>query len=380
MRIAMIGIRGIPARMGGAEHVVEELAREMSARGHDVIVYARPCYLAGDNGHAPPGLVWECASLGSGRTILTAGLEGKHLEAITHASTAMWDVLHRSVDVVHVHSPGPALLSWVPALCGKALVFTVHAPDWRRDKWSRAAKAVLRAGLACGMRLADVVTAVSASLAEGLAREFGREVIHVPNAVRPAQPRPIQAISRWGLATDGYVLHVGRIVPEKRLDLLLRAWPGADAHRPLVVAGDYESSRYGRACRSSAGANVLFLGPRYGQVLAELYTHAALVVQPSVLEGMSLVVLEAAAYGRCILAADIPANREVLGEAAMYFTPDHVTELRQQICRSLANGGLRKRLGTEARSIVEARFSWPATADRMERIYRQARQQKGSGR
>lgn len=124
MRIAMVGVRGIPASVGGAEHVVEELTRELVARGHEVIVYSRRHYV----GNSPPPPF--------GRRIITAGLPGKHTETFTHTATALVDVLGRRVDLVHLHSPGPASLIWLPKLAGIPTVLTIHAPDWERDKWS----------------------------------------------------------------------------------------------------------------------------------------------------------------------------------------------------------------------------------------------------
>lgn len=357
MRIAMVGCRGIPARCGGAERVVDELTRELSARGHEVLVYARGYYVAGLD---PPA---------AGKRIITAGLAGKHLDTITHTATAMLDLSRRGADVVHIHSPGPALWSWVPALRGMPVVLTVHAPDWRRDKWSLPAKAIIRFGLACGMKLADAVTAVSAELARELSQRFSRDVAFVPNAVRPARLQRPDAIRRWSLPGGGYGLYVGRIVEEKRLDLLLRAWGKVGGTATLVVAGDAAGGAYGRRCRRIAPRNVLFVGPQHGKVLEELYSNATIVILPSALEGMSLVLLEAAAHGRCILASDIPANRQVMGEAALYHRRNSVSELADQIRRYFYNEELREAHGKKARRLVTSRYKWSNVADQMERIY-----------
>ena len=364
MRIAMIGSRGIPAREGGVERVVEQLTCELAARGHEVLVYCRRHY----TGSAP--------APAAGRAILTVGLGGKHLDTFTHTATAMLDVLRRRVDVVHIHSPGPALWSWIPAAAGLGIVFTVHAPDWRRAKWSLPAKGLIRAGLACGMRLADAVTTVSAPLAAELGRSYGREIITIANATRPARPQPPQTVSRWSLEPDGYCLYVGRIVPEKRLDLLLRAWSGAGG-RTLVVVGDADESRYARACKKLAGPDVMFVGRQHGRVLSGLYSHAAMVIQPSVLEGMSLVLLEAAAHGRCILAADIPENRGIMGEAVLYFPSDNVDELRGQIQRWLSKDtSCRSEMGMKAKAVVCESFTWSEAASVLEGVYLRVAQKR----
>jgi len=357
MRIAMVGSRGIPAREGGVEHVVAELARELVGRGHEVLVYGRRAYVCG------------LPEPQAGTSILTGGVGGKHLETITHTATAMLDALRREVDVVHVHSPGPALLSWLGRLGGVGVVLTVHAPDWRRQKWSSPARLALGCGLRVGMRAADAVTSVSAPLAEELSTRFGREVHYVPNAARPAGDVAVDRIARWQLEPDRYGLYVGRIVPEKRLDLLISVWADVPSAWPLVVVGNWRSSRYGRACRAAAGANVRFVDSQHGPALAALYAGAAMVVQPSALEGMSLVLLEAASHGRCILAAEIPANRHAMADAIAYFRPDDRSNLVELVCRYLDRTGLRERLGRRARDRVEACYSWAGAAERMEQIY-----------
>lgn len=362
MRIAMVGVRGIPARMGGAERVVEELSRELAARGHEVIVYCRRYYVAGSQ--AP-----EFA-----RTIVTPHLGGKYLETITHTAASMVDLLRRNVDLVHIHSPGPGMMSWLAGLAGLPTVLTIHAPDWRRDKWPAPAKGALRLGLWCGMHLANEVTAVGRALAEELSARFGREVHHVPNGVRPAELRPPSAIARWGLADGRYVLTVGRVVPEKRLDLLLAAWgeAGGKGGTRLVVVGDLDSSSYGRGCRAAAAGDVLLLPPQYGAVLEELYSNALFVVQPSSLEGMSMVLLEAAAHRRCILATDIEANLDMMGDCILYFHSEDKTDLNRQLSLLLNSEEMRNQLAQRAASKVLSEYTWPAAADRMEQVYRRA--------
>ncbi|MDP6545743.1 MAG: glycosyltransferase family 4 protein [Phycisphaerae bacterium] len=366
MRIAMVGLRGLPARGGGAERVVECLADELALRGHEIIVYGRRDYLR----DAPP---WQ-----GGRVVLTPGVGGKNLETFTHTATAVWDLMRRDVDVVHVHSPGPALWSWAAALRARAVVFTVHAADWRRDKWSLPAKMMLNLGLGIGMRVAREVTAVSQPLATELSERFGRDVTFIPNSVRAAEPVPpgeVLGDPRWSLSPDRYALFVGRIEPEKRLDVLLKAWEKVSADLEgyqLAVVGDFMSTSYGRECRKNAPDRTVFLGLQHAGRLAELYSNAAIVVQPSVLEGMSLVLLEAASYGRCILATEIQENVAVLGDCGIYFKGDDVDELSALICRYLRSERERSFVGGRARSAVAQKLSWTEIAIAMERMYHRA--------
>ena len=360
MRIAMIGCRGLPAGTGGVERVVEAVSDELTARGHEVLVYSRRHYVGDLPG--PPQI----------QRIITPGLAGKHLDTFTHTATATCDVLRRGVDLVHIHSPGPALWSWLPALARLPIVLTVHAPDWRRAKWSTGAKLMLRVGLALGMRTAAAVTAVSRPLAEELSRRYGRRVEYIPNAPSALSSSGGESVEAMGLTPGRYGLYVGRIVPEKRLDVLLRAWREAGADVPLVVVGHVGEDPYGRRCRELGFECVRFVGEQLGPALAALYANAAMVVQPSVLEGMSLVLLEAAAAGRCILAARTPEAVDTLEDNAEYFESDNIGELSSLIRRCLEEEALRSQKGRQARRYVEAHYSWPSAVDRLEAVYRQA--------
>jgi len=359
MRIAMIGSRGIPAGVGGVERVVEDITRGLVMRGHEVLVYGRQHYLTG------------CDEPQFGRSIVTGGFEGKHLDTITHTLTAMLDVLRRGVDVVHIHSPGPAIWSWIPALAYRKVVFTVHAPDWERDKWSLAGRTVIRGGLSVGMRCASAVTAVSHSITDDLAKRFGREVVCVPNSVGQRKHLAANYIRRWGLRENGFALHVGRIVPEKRLDLLLKAWRESHLDIPLVIAGDASGDGYPRMCRDCAlGSKVVFVGPQTGEILEELYSNTAMVIQPSVLEGASLVLLESAAYGKCVICTDMPANREILGDTGIYFPKDKITDLASQLCRCYNTKDICMDTGLRARNRVASEFDPEAVVGGYEQIGR----------
>ncbi|MCE5327571.1 MAG: glycosyltransferase family 4 protein [Planctomycetaceae bacterium] len=362
MRIAMIGSRGVPAREGGVERVVEALTTELTAAGHEVLVYSRRRYVGPEPYRGP------------GQRIITCGLPGKHLDTLTHTATAFMDVLRRRVDVIHLHSPGPALWSPIAAAARIPMVLTVHAPDWRRDKWSLPAKVAVRGGLWLGMRTAKAVTCVSQPLANELSQTFGREVLYVPNAPPPAPAGPAgtDLIDSLHLPQGGYGLYVGRVVPEKRLDLLIGAWKEAAGQWPLAVAGEVGDDAFGRRCRELAGPGVKFLGPRYGGELAQLYENAGFVVHPSALEGMSLVLLEAAAHGKCILAAETAENSCFFGDSILYSKVDDFADLSHQIGRCISGAGMRQSRGLSAQRFAREGTSWAAVARRMESLYDKA--------
>lgn len=213
---------------------------------------------------------------------------------------------------------------------------------------------------------------VSRQLQRHYAAEFGRHTSYIPNGVDPPVTRGAAEITRrWGLTAKNYVLFVGRLVPEKAPDLLIRAYRGVPGDRPLVIAGDssFTDSYVSRLRAEAAGdSRVRFCGYVFGNVLAELYSNAAVFVQPSLLEGMPLTLLEAASYGVPVVASDIPPHSEVLGGASPGLVPagdQHA--LTRRITDFLVAPGLAA--AQDVGEHVLATFRWDLAAAELERIY-----------
>lgn len=305
----MIGQRGLPASFGGVERHVEELGSRLVAAGHEVIVFNRKNYVQ--------RAVGEHRGM---RTVPIPTVSTKHLDAIVHSLLSTIVAMLGSVDIVHYHALGPGLPSFLPRLIGSTkVVQTIHGLDSRRGKWGSFSRSVLRGAEWLSGRVPDATIVVSRDLAAYYRTQYGREAVYIPNGVdaRP-QRLPREIATKWGLKPAKYLLFVGRLVPEKAPDLLIRAFRRIpDDVRLVVVGGSSFSDGYVRRLRDLAAPDrrVLFTGYVYGPTLDELYTNAAAFVLPSLLEGLPLTLLEAAACGVPIVASDIPPHTEVLGVA-----------------------------------------------------------------
>ena len=113
---------------------------------------------------------------------------------------------------------------------------------------------------------------------------------------------------------------------------------------PLVVVGDSSfSDRYTTQTREMAALDprVVLTGFAHGDLLSELYQHAALFVQPSLVEGLPLTLLEAASHGTPVLASDIAPHVQVLGESGgpgrRLFAADDAVSLTTALVGALAD-------------------------------------------
>ena len=133
MRIAMIGIKAIPARFGGFETAVDEISRGLVKSGHQVVVYNR----SGMSVH--PEALYEGVEL-----VTLPTLKSKNLSTIFHALLSTMHLMFRRADVVHYFTTGATLFAPLPRLLGKKVVCSVDGTDWQRAKWGRFARWYLR--------------------------------------------------------------------------------------------------------------------------------------------------------------------------------------------------------------------------------------------
>jgi glycosyltransferase involved in cell wall biosynthesis len=302
LRIAMVGLRGIPATYGGVERAVEELSATLAGNGHEVTVFARRSYCdAPTTRHR--GV--EVVHLGQINT--------KHLEAISHTAWAVAAALRsRRFDVVHFHATGPSLLSFVPRLIGVPTVATVQGLDWRREKWGPIARLVLRMAARASAVFPSQTIVVSRELERHFQECFDTDPVYIPNGVeRPTT----DTIPIDGLEADRFVLFLGRLVPEKHVHTLIESYRHVETDLPLVIAGpsshspDYVERLERLAARDP---RVQLVGPRYGGEKAWLMSNALAFVQPSSIEGLPIALLEALEAGRFPIVSDIPENLEAV--------------------------------------------------------------------
>jgi glycosyltransferase involved in cell wall biosynthesis/peptidoglycan/xylan/chitin deacetylase (PgdA/CDA1 family) len=358
LRIAFIGGRGIGSAYSGIERYYEELGSRLAARGHQVVAYCRPHF-------APEASVYRGLEV---RRLPT--VRAKHLETIVHSLLSTFDVCFRRVDLVQFHALGSSPLSWIPRLAGKRTVVSVRGLDWQRGKWGRVARAYLRFCEWTSVYCPNATAVVSRTLQRHFEARFGRPVRYIPNGVAPTEPLPPVGVPRWGLEARGYFLYAGRLSPEKGLDILIEAHRGMHGPRLVLAGGSSYSEAYMERLRATAGEETVFTGFLTGRDLVEIYSNALAFVLPSKMEGLSVALLEALAYGLPVVASDIPENRELVDECGGFlFRLDDVEDLRRVLRSIAASPQEAHRVGESARRQVQALFDWERIAGVTEEFY-----------
>lgn len=366
-RVAVLGLRGVPATWGGVERQCEELYARLAAAGFAVTIYCRTAYVREPREHYR-GL----------RLVRLPTLPGKHLEAFVHTFLCCLHVACHPQDIIHIYSQGPALFApLLRLLCpGRRLFFTCGGLDWQRGKWSGAAARIIRLGQWCSARFTDVRIMVSRTLVDYYRTTYGVDSLYIPNGVTPQPGAPLDGLAReFGLTPRGYALFVGRLVPEKRIQDLVAAI-GSVAGLRLVIAGGLAGCEdYVATLRRQAPdrERVVWAGYRFGRDLDALFANARIYVTASELEGLPLSLLEAMASGLPCLASDIAPHREVLGDTGAFVPVGDVAGLARELAAAAAAPlpELAAR-GRACRDRALREFSWDTAAERLGQAYRQA--------
>lgn len=313
-KIVVTGTRGIPGIMGGVETHCEELYPRLAALGWDVTVICRSSYIK-EKTPFYKGVKLYFLEIG----------KSKYMEAFLHTFLAIFIARFRlKADVLHIHAIGPALMTPLARLLGLKVVFTHHGPDYDRLKWGLFARCVLRLGEFAGVVFANEVIVISEVIRESVCRRFGRKDVHlIYNGVPgPERVENTAYLDTLGLEKDRYLFSMGRFVPEKRFEMLIRAFrPLREQGYRLVIAGDnYRQDAYTTFLKDLASAEgVIMPGFLKGAPLHCLLTHAHSFALPSAHEGLPIALLEAMTYGLNVVVSDIPAHQAIGLPEDFYF-------------------------------------------------------------
>lgn len=361
MKIAMIGHKVIPSQRGGIENVLTSLCPLLAELGAEITVYNRSSDKIEDNYlHEVRNGFYKGVRLKTAPTIKLRGIS-----AMIASYTAALRASFSNADIVHFHAEGPCAALWIPKLFGKKCVATVHGLDWQREKWKRGpASKYIKTGEKVMAKYADKIIVLSESARTYFKDTYKRDTVLIPNGIdRPKHTAADKITKLFGLKKDEYICVVSRLTPEKGIHYLIDAQNSVKPDKKLVIAGDTGDSdsadSYTALLRKKAkdNPNIIFTGFISGDVLREIYSNTYAVCLPSDIEGMSLSLLEALAYGNALLCSDIPENTFVAKNHALYFKKSDTNDLAKKLKLLCSDSDFAKKLKKGADDFILSKYS-----------------------
>ncbi len=363
---------------GGVQDHIQRLANELRGRGHTVRILTPATGLRGRQ------VEYGVYKVGWAAPVHVNGSIARVAFA-PHISGRLRGILEREqFDIIHLHEPLASPLSLyvlhVGPSTGATLIGTFHA--WARHsiasapEWAYASAAPF---LGRYYRRLNGRIAVSSAAQEFVSRFFPGDYRIIPNGVdtsifRPDTP-PLPEFD------DGMlnVLYLGRIERRKGLKFLLRAIPTIREHFPntrFLIGGEGPlRAGFERLVAQAGWRDVVFLGRVPAEQVPALYTSAHVFCAPNTGgESQGIVLLEALASGRAVVASDIPGFRSVIEQQrdGLLTPPKRSEELAWAICHLLGDEAERARLGVAGRQRADA-FSWERVATQVLSYYEERR-------
>lgn len=359
LRVALLGSRGIPARYGGYETLMEELAARLAERGAQVTVYCR-------SHSTPRGLI----SYRGARLVTLPTVRHKYLDTPVHTLLAAWHAARQRFDVALVVNSANAIFVPLLTLAGVPTALHVDGIEHRRAKWGAFGRAVY----AMSERLATLVSTTVVTDAEVIRRhyeeKYGCSSIAIAYGVDPDPMPPGETLARLELEPHRYLLYVSRFERENNPHRVVEAYRALATDTPLVMVGGAPyADRFIASFSDLGDSRIHFPGPIYGVGYRELLTSALAYIHATEVGGTHPALVEAMGYGACPLVNDTPENREVAGNTALYFQarrPESLTRLFRQVLDHPRDAIAR---GADARRRALVRYSWNEVVLSYERLF-----------
>ena len=364
-KIAFIGIKGLPAR-AGVDAVVEKIVNRFDHERFEPVVYVSKAEVPPDVSY--PGV----------RLVRITTLPGKYFRA---TSLFLFAALHAlffgDYDLVNVHSVETCFILPILRLRYRVIA-TAHGllsqEPAELSKWGWA-RPFLRLTELPFMHLSNARTSVSKPDKIYLESRYNKPVEYLPigiDELKPDVQRARELLARHGLEPNGYIIFTaGRVVPRKGAHFVLEALQGMDENVKLLVLGDTSHvPEYTQRLNELADERTIFAGfiADKGLLFGLVYL-SKLFIFPTTYEAMAATLLEVAALRAPLIASDIPENREVLPDQALFFKSADVSDLRDKLRWALAHPDEMQTLVARAYQWVSEHYRWPVVIDRYEQLF-----------
>jgi glycogen(starch) synthase len=204
----------------------------------------------------------------------------------------------------------------------------------------------------------------------------------VPNGVDPQKFKPLEDLAaakrQLGLGDEPCVLFVGSLIPRKGLPFLVKAAEKiVKEHKEtkfvIVGEGPLKSRLLGTLEAANLSGNFTFLGNVKEGMLAAVYNCADLLVLPSIQEGQGIVLLEAEASAKPVVAFDVGGVNEAVrdGETGFLVKRGNTDELADAVIRLLSDKNLRQKMGVNGHKFVLENYTWDICAEKMLSVYQE---------
>jgi glycosyltransferase involved in cell wall biosynthesis len=307
MKIAIFGARGIPAKWGGFDTFVTNLAPRLVAKGHEVTVFCMPKYSLPEKPEYIEGV----------RLIYLPTIYGKTTETFLHELFSSFYALFflKKFDLYYILGCRSTMVYLPHHWLRRTLIINTDGLDWTRRKWGLFARNFLKLNYWIARQIGKLLVNDSYELKKYYLENFNKETVFLTNGAEIVTEKKPEVVEKYNLKPGEYCLVACRMEPENNIDIIIREYCRSSIPKKLVIAGgaNYRSPYY-EDLKSAKDERLLFLGPVYEEGhIEQLHLQCYLYLHGHEVGGTNPSLLKAMGCGNIILAHNVRFNREVLG-------------------------------------------------------------------
>lgn len=364
--IVICGIKTIPSCEGGIERGVEEVCSRLVAMGYNITIYSR-----GDS--------YQEVLYHGFRIIYIPYKNSKYLCYFTHMARVYSHIvknIHRPI-LIHIHTPSVNGI-WVALLRlrGHSVVVHNHGLEWRASKWPYWFRTIMKMSEVIGVYSASRLICVSNEEKAYFCHKYPIIAEHcevIPNGIPNTSGSLFSnSLRHFSLHRNEYYIYVGRLVPQKRIEDLIRAYGMSGSNKQLVIVGGASHSDcYAQSLHNLpvSYSDIIFTGwQKHADVLNLLKKSYAFIL-PSQSEGCPNALLEAISCHCVCIVSDIVPHREIGGDKLTYFSTKNYHKLANILYELDTNSNFYSNAYQSVKSLSKSLSDWDHVSERIACIY-----------
>lgn len=356
MKIAIIGIRGLPASYSGFETCAHHTSKHWVETNNDVLVYCRTHLY-----HEKKTFSEDGAKL-----VYLPSLPIKSLETLSHTffSILNLSLFKRGYRIVHLYNCGNGIFIPLLKLFGKKVFISVDGLEWKRKKWGKVAKFIYKLGAYMSVKFADDIIVDNKVVEDFYTSRFNRKtalIAYGAKVIGDSPQKDIAFLENCGLKKKEYFIFIGRFVKEKGVQHLINSYLELNTSMPLVIIGD---DVVGNAYRDhifktyADHPKIHLLGYKFGEEYEAFLANALMYISASELEGTSPSLLAAMGANVCTLVNGIEENLATIGNSGTVFKRNDYADLTKKWQYFIDNPNEVENMAEKGLKYVLKQYNW----------------------
>jgi glycosyltransferase involved in cell wall biosynthesis len=309
IRIAVLGIVGVPANYGGFESLIENLL-DQNYENYQYTIFCSSKVYTNRRGFY------------KGAHLKYISFDANGFSSILYDGISLLKCVGKNYDLILLLGiSGAIFLPFIKPFLKAKLICNVDGIEWKREKWSTITKSFLKFSELLAIKFSDQIIADNKGISDYIHSKYKVKATFIAYGAETFNVSSSLSLSKYNLKKGEFFFKVCRIEPENNIEKILIAFSELN-NDTLVIVGNWERSKFGiKMKRLFQGySNLILLDPIYdytslnelrGNCKGYIHGHSAGGTNPSLVEAMSLKVP--------IIAFDVDFNRYTLNNNGVFF-------------------------------------------------------------